>query len=213
MDRENLNRAALKWGLVLTDSMSDENAITSILTQQQNYIDKMADTELEKISNPSALPPGLRERYDQRMEYVEKNKKLGNLTKAEREAILKEKVQEPEPEPVPDAMGKPTLKEIIAESEARGRERVWVRIAPGSTPGEKGPVFAAHNGFSIRIHRGKWVKLQRRFLSVFADAIITEVELDDDQEKIERDVPRLNIMVRTLEQGIPQERSDSLSMF
>ena len=103
--------------------------------------------------------------------------------------------------PEPKAAVKPN-KEVDALE-----QRVWFRVATGASASEKGDVFAAINGDSIRIRRGEWVKLRRKFLPVFRDAQVTEVEVGKNDEKIVRHVPRFNISLRSLEEGLPTENS------
>ena len=93
-----------------------------------------------------------------------------------------------------------------------GNERIWMRIASGATALEKADVFAAVNGDSILIKRGSWVKIRKKFLPVFRDAITTVVEVDGDEKTI-RHVPRFNISVRTLAQGLPGDDPNRLSAF
>ncbi len=83
-------------------------------------------------------------------------------------------------------------------------ERIWLRIASGSTALEKADVFMALNGDSCLVKRGEWVKIKRKFLPLLEDAIITQVEVGEDEEKLLRHVPRFNIAVRTLQQGLPK---------
>lgn len=107
----------------------------------------------------------------------------------------------------------PAKPKAVAESKTRAEERVWIRIAAGSTALEKGDVFANLNGDNCLIKRGEWVRVKKKFLNLFNDAIVTQVEIDKDDNKILRHVPRFNIAVRSLEQGVPTRSGDVMSSF
>ncbi len=93
-------------------------------------------------------------------------------------------------------------------------ERIWFKVAAGEGKLGKAPLFAALNGESILVQRGRWVKLKKKFLNVLQHAIVTEVEQDKDGEKTLRDVPRFNYQTRSLEEGQPVETdSQSRSSF
>ena len=85
-------------------------------------------------------------------------------------------------------------------------ERCWFKVMAGSRPDEKGPVFAAVNGESILVQRNAWVQLPEKFLTVFKDAISSEVIIADDGKSSRvRDVPRFNFDVRSLSEGKPKD--------
>ena len=121
----------------------------------------------------------------------------------------REKTEKRKAEKVAKAEGLPS----IDVAEDPDSDRIWVNIAGGSGPLDKGPVFLSINGDSVLVKRGHWVKLKKKFLPIIRDALTTQVELDMDNEdkSVLRNVPRLNIAVRSLEEGIPQQASSQLS--
>ena len=136
-----------------------------------------------------------------------------SATKEEATAAPEEEqpVTQPEPAPVsyPDE-GEPENPEPSPPpkkaSKAAGNERVWFRVSAGSAAHEKNDVFASLNGESVLIKRNHWVKLPKKFLAVFEHAIQTEFEMTEDDNLLERQVPRFNIQIRTIEQGLPPEK-------
>lgn len=122
-----------------------------------------------------------------------------------------EKSPETAPEPAPVSYpgeGRPENPEASAAPvKDRKNERVWFKIAMGSQKSERNDVFASLNGESVLIKRNHWVKLPRKFLAVFENAIHTQMERQENDEIIERQVPRFNVQIRTIEQGIPPEKS------
>ncbi len=117
------------------------------------------------------------------------------------------------------AVSKPKARKNVSEGTTKtpagvepDHDRCWVRIASGSTQLEKEDVFLAINGDSVLVKRGHWVKLRKKFLPVLKDAIITQVEVTDDDDKVLRHVPRFNVSVRSLADGKP-DNSNQLSSF
>jgi len=181
MPREQLNTAALQWGLVPHDNLADEDLVDEIITQQAARLQEMDQDDKGHVSNPEAI------------EKAQASSPVASVAKA----VSK-----------PKAVAEPRE---LPKSPAE--ERVWIRIAAGNTALEKTAVFANLNGDNCLIKRGEWVKVKKKFLGVFNDAIVTTVEIDKDDNKVLRHVPRFNISVRSLEQGVPTGSGDVMSSF
>ena len=176
-------------------------------------------TELKKMSRPelnsvamlfSLMPPDDMDddeiitqiQQRQREEVRKYNDRVAAGEKKAAERKKKKEVADDQPEPEPDPEPEPE-----PESEPPVDDRVWFRVAAGSSALEQADVFASLNGESILIKRGHWIKLKKKFLPVFRDAIITMVEITKEGDKVARDVPRFNYSVRSLEEGMPPEPS------
>lgn len=169
MTREEMTTAALRWGLVPHESISDEDLINEILTQQAARLQELEASDKERIANPQVVEKA-------KAQAVSRPKEKPKL---EQNGVTK--ILEPE------------------------NDRCWIRIASGGSDLEKADVFLAINGESVLIKRGHWVKLRKKFLPVLRDAIVTQVEITDNEEKLLRHVPRFNISVRSLADGKPDE--------
>ncbi len=136
------------------------------------------------------------------------------LAQQAQEATAEEPVKEPKTQPAPAGMSAPDEDKPGHSEKSKAppkkSERVWFKVMAGSQSHEKQDVFASLNGESVLIKRNHWVKLPRKFLSVFDCAIQTQMERMGDEKEdrfIERQVPRFNVQIRTIEQGIPPEKS------
>ena len=140
------------------------------------------------------------------------------LAQQAQEASAAEAVKpaEPAPEPAPvshPGEGKPENPEASEPPKVKVKlksERVWFKVMAGTQAHEKHDVFASLNGESVLIKRNHWVKLPRKFLSIFENAVQTQMENQDDDRVIERQVPRFNVQVREIEDGIPPEKSRTI---
>ena len=197
--REQLNRIALEWGMAPSEGTTNDDLVEQISAQQKHVLMGMTAVEQERLTNLQAVPPAWRQ---------------------EEELEPEPEPNEPEPDKAAAVAAAPTAPPVppvpmapIPRPLDAGEERLWFRVAAGASPSEKGPVFAALNGDSIQIKRGAWVKIRRKYLPLFEDAVVTEVELDANaQIKGLRHVPRFNIHTRSLEEGVPTS-TNQLSQF
>lgn len=126
---------------------------------------------------------------------------------ARAEAELKTDGPEPEPDSRPDEGVPVNPEKSPAVSKGGSKtDRVWFKVMAGSQAHEKHDVFASINGDSVLIKRNHWVKLPRKFLSIFENAVQTEMVKLEDESVVERQVPRFNTQIRTIESGIPPEK-------
>lgn len=82
--------------------------------------------------------------------------------------------------------------------------RCWIMIANSNEPGGDKDVFISVNDNPISIKRNKWVKVKKMHVMALDDATQTVYEkssVNGKEATVEREVPRYNIQVRTLEQG------------
>ena len=163
--------------------MTDRLSKTSLRKMNGESLDTLA---LERFATP--LPEG--------------------LTKDEKIAMLLEMQAQDEA----DQQDHPGPEDSTPEEEAPkvhpSQGHVYVRIANAEGAGGDQPVFLQVNGFSVYIHREKWVKLRKLFLSSLRDAEETHFFQDEEGNKQEKRIRRFNVDVRSLEQGIPDEQDE-----
>lgn len=107
--------------------------------------------------------------------------------------------KEPAPVSHPEALKSPVK-----------NDRVWFKLMAGSQPHEQADQYIAINGENCLLKRNQWMKLKRKFLQVFDNAVQSEFIRKDDDTVEEREIPRFNYQVREIEDGVPPERSRSV---
>lgn len=210
LPRVELNRIGLEIGLTLNEQMEDSTFLASFIVGQREFLLNLAPEDRCRIKNPKALPEevlqtwrkdGYSDEADKEPEYRLERDAKGRYQKEKADAGSASEA------PFMKAMSK------AEKSTAEGNQTVWFRVSAGTSKSEKAPVFAAVNSESVLIHRNTWVKLKKKFLPCFEDAVITLVEVGKDGEKELRHAPRFNVSVRSIEEGIPQERSGGAGGF
>lgn len=214
LPRVELNRIGLGVGLTLNEHFDDSTFLASFMASQREFLLNLAPGDRCRIKNPKALPEEVLQAWRKDGYSDDVGKERGY--RLERDAKGRyQKVFDSEEADTGSAEEAPFMKTISKGEKraAEGNQVVWFRVSAGTSKSEKAPVFAALNGESVLIHRNTWVKLKKKFLPCFEDAVITLVEVGKDGEKELRHAPRFNVSVRSIEEGIPQERSGAVGGF
>lgn len=192
MNRKELNNAAISIGHIPAEMVNKTDLVQEILTAQSIFVSKIMEQRKEQDAA----------KEKEKAEYRAANaaRRAGKNPSSEKLSTMTEVEVPPEaPKKALHSLDKLLEGKVPVDTD----ERVWFKVSAGEGKLGKAPLFAALNGESILVHRGKWVKLKKKFLNVLNDAIVTEVEQDREGEKTLRDVPRFNFQTRTLAEGHP----------
>ncbi len=107
----------------------------------------------------------------------------------------------------PEPKAEPVSQAKVAKAQ---NDRVWFKLMAGSQPHEQASQYIAINGENCYLKRNHWMKIKRKFLQCFENAVQSEFVRKNDDEVEERQIPRFNYQIREIEDGVPPERSRSV---